>query len=118
MNCMICGSNRIKTTDTCISDFIMARLRQDFRPDCGMNTPVRLCFCEQCTFAYYDYRISDEESDRIYRGYRDEQYQRTRQQYECWYTPKVNRALNEDRRGLHHGHAADGLEIAHGLYSF
>ena len=26
--------------------------------------------------------------------------------------------IEENRRGLYHGHAADGLEIAHGLYSF
>lgn len=100
MKCILCGSERIKTVDTVISDFVMARIRPDFKADCGMNTPVRLCFCEACTFAFYDYRISDAESALLYRDYRGESYQKTRQKYECWYTPKVNRALNEDLNGL------------------
>ena len=101
MKCIICGSDRIQTTDTMISDFVMARIQPGFQPNCGQNTPVKLCFCQNCTFAFYDHRITDAESDRLYAGYREEQYQQTRQRMEPWYTSKVNRALNQDRRSLH-----------------
>ena len=77
MKCIICGSNQIEATDTMISDFIMARIRPDFKADCGLNIPVRLCFCKACTFAFYDYRISDREAELIYRDYRSEEYQKT-----------------------------------------
>ena len=60
MKCIICGSENIETVDTVISDFVMDRITDDFRPDCGMNRPVKLCFCRDCTFAFYDYRITDE----------------------------------------------------------
>ena len=101
MKCILCGSNHVQTTDTVISDFIMARICPDFQADCGMNKPVRLCFCKACTFAFYDYRITDAESELIYLDYRGEKYQKTRQKYEYWYTAKVNTALNEDKCALH-----------------
>ena len=100
MKCIICGSENIETVDTVISDFVMDRITDDFIPDCGMNRPVKLCFCRDCTFAFYDHRITDEECDRLYDKYRGPEYQKTREKHECWYTEKVNRALNEDELGL------------------
>ena len=102
MNCIICGSDDIETRDTFFSDFVMARITDGFEPDKGMNRPVKLCFCRKCTFAFYDYRLTDEEADLLYKDYRGEEYQRTRERYECFYTSKVNNALNSDALSLKH----------------
>ena len=61
---------------------------------------VNICFCEECTFAFYDYRFSAEEAGALYENYRDEKYQKERERHECWYTQKVNDAMNNDTRAL------------------
>lgn len=93
MNCMICGSGNIETRDTEISDFVMARIDSGFEEK-RENIKTKLCFCRECTFAFYDYRFSPREEALLYRNYRDEEYQKTREKYECWYTKKVNQAIN------------------------
>ena len=59
-----------------------------------------MCHCEDCSFSFYDRRMTDEESNRLYEGYRREGYQKTREKYDCWYTEKVNHALNNDSLAL------------------
>ena len=76
----------------------MSRITDDFNP--GSNYPINLCYCKDCTFAFYDYRMSDEEINRLYHNYRDEIYQKQREYYECWYTKKVNDALNSSITSL------------------
>ena len=98
MKCMICGNDNLEYRDTVISDFVMDRISEDFVP--GKNRKTRLCYCPECTFAFYEYRMTDEEQGRLYRNYRDQEYQKTREKYECWYTPKINEALNNDRLTL------------------
>lgn len=100
MKCLICGSEELEQRETIVSDFIMARVSDSFEAGRGKNYPTKLCFCKRCTFAFYDYRISDEESGRLYDGYRGKKYQKTRERYECWYTAKVNEALNSDTAAL------------------
>ena len=98
MKCMICGNDKLEYKDTIISDFVMARISDDFEE--GHNKRTRLCFCPKCTFAFYEYRMNDEEQSRLYKNYRDDNYQKTREKYECWYTPKINGALNNDKIAL------------------
>ncbi len=76
----------------------MSRITDDFTP--GNNWPVKLCFCNDCTFAFYDYRMTDEEINQLYTDYRDSSYQKTRERYECWYTERVNDAMNNDTKAL------------------
>ena len=76
----------------------MSRITKDFKQ--GNNYPINLCYCKDCTFAFYDYRMSDEEINRLYYNYRDENYQKQREYYECWYTKKVNDALNFDSKNI------------------
>ena len=40
MNCLICGSNNISSTDTVVSDFVMARIA----PNEKENYKTKLCF--------------------------------------------------------------------------
>ena len=98
MNCLICGSSNIETIDTVVSDFVMARINSRFTP--GSNYKTKLCFCRKCSFAYYDYRLNKEEEYNLYKNYRDETYQKTREYYECWYTKKVNEIINSDEIAL------------------
>ena len=94
MNCLICGSSKIEMIDTVVSDFVMARIDKNFQT--GKNYKTKLCFCKNCSFAFYDYRFNEDEEYRLYNNYRDEEYQHLREKYECWYTEKVNRVLNSD----------------------
>ncbi len=98
MNCLLCGSSDIETKDTVVSDFVMARICKNYK--IGENYKTKLCFCKDCTFAYYDYRFSDEEAYNLYKNYRDEEYQKMREYYECWYTPRINQLLNIDTIAL------------------
>lgn len=44
--------------------------------------------------------MTEEEDEKLYADYRGEEYQKTREKYECWYTKKVNDALNSDQLAL------------------
>ncbi len=98
MECMICGNEQLEYRDTIISDFVMARIDDNYKE--GHNRKTRICYCPKCTFAFYEYRMTDEEQSKLYADYRDEKYQKTREKYECWYTAKINDALNNDRLAL------------------
>ena len=96
MKCLICNGNRIKTVNTIISDFVMSRIDPDYETK-HINKETKLCYCEDCTFAFYQYRFSQDEENSLYRNYRDSEYQRTREKYECWYTKKVNSSLGNEK---------------------
>lgn len=98
MQCIICGSSKIRTIETKISDFLVAKI---YGEDEVNNTrAVNICHCDQCTFSFYDKRLTDEESDRLYEGYRGAAYQKLREKYDCWYTEKINDAMNNDSVAL------------------
>lgn len=98
MKCIICGSDKIRTIQTRISDFLVAKI---FGEDEVKNSYViNLCHCEECTFSFYDRRLTDEESNRLYDGYRGREYQKIREKYDCWYTEKINDAINNDSMAL------------------
>ena len=59
-----------------------------------------MCHCKNCSFSFYDRRLTEEEAKRLYEGYREESYQKLREKYDCWYTKKVNDALNHDTAAL------------------
>jgi hypothetical protein len=92
--CPICSSDDLEKIPTVISDFVAERIA--FKG----NRNIHLCRCKKCDFGFYDYRFSSEEESMLYRNYRDEEYQKTREKYECFYTKKVNNALNNDIRAL------------------
>lgn len=98
MKCMICGNTKLEYKDTIVSNFVMSRICNSF--DGNNNIKTRLCFCPSCTFAFYEYRMTDDEQSKLYKNYRDEEYQKTREKYECWYTSKINDALNNDKIAL------------------
>lgn len=98
MKCLVCGSEKIICRKTRISKFLIARaLDKNVPPE---ETNVNLCHCETCSFSFYDRRLTDEEEGKLYINYRTSEYQKQREQYDCWYTAKVNEALNNDEMAL------------------
>lgn len=98
MRCLVCGSNRILLKPTKISDFLVAKIFGE--DEVVKNYNVNLCHCEECSFSFYDRRLTDEESSRLYDGYRGMKYQKIREKYDCWYTEKINNAMNHDSMAL------------------
>lgn len=91
--CLICGRDNCKGTETKISEFVRDKI--------GCNdTNIELLHCESCGFSFYNYRFSEEETNRLYSGYRGKEYQETREKNEPWYTDKVNRAINNNEKSL------------------
>lgn len=100
MKCMICDRDNIECVETVISDFVMARIEPEFINGKVDNKKVKLCYCRDCTFAFYDYRFNETETNRLYDNYRDSEYQKLREKYEYWYTSKVNYMLNSDKLAI------------------
>jgi hypothetical protein len=98
MKCLVCDSERIIKRQTVMSEFLTARISGD---DLNQNQEkVNLCHCEDCTFSFYDRRLTDKESSLLYKDYRGAEYQKQREKYDCWYTEKVNNAMNTDKMAL------------------
>ncbi len=99
--CYLCGSKNLMMRKTVMSDFLYAKITGGgYKKGAGANEKVRLCHCKDCTFSFYDRRLSEAESNKLYEGYRGIKYQKLRQACDCWYTPKVNDALNHDATAL------------------
>lgn len=93
-SCLICGGTNLKKYNTRLSDFVSLRTK---------NVPppaTKLCYCRDCSFGFYEDRLTDEENDLLYAGYRDATYQEIREKFEPWYTKQVNDGLNNDSTGL------------------
>lgn len=97
-SCLICGSSNLKKTKTKMSDFLVAKIYGEDAVSTGIE--VNLCYCDNCSFSFYDKRLTDNEEVKLYSGYRGEDYQSLREKYECWYTKKVNEAMNNDETAL------------------
>jgi hypothetical protein len=49
--------------------------------------------CARCGFLFYNPRLDDGDLQRLYSGYRLQEYQQMRHTSEPWYTPKFNEGL-------------------------
>lgn len=92
--CPICGNTELIGIKTKISDFIKERIKYEGEDD------IELLHCTGCSFAFYNYRFSQEQQEKLYSGYRDDVYQQQREKHEYWYTAKVNDLLNHDMKSL------------------
>jgi hypothetical protein len=54
---------------------------------------VELVECVDCGFIFYNPRLEPGEEERLYSGYRSDEYQQMRQAFEPWYTKKFNHSL-------------------------
>jgi SAM-dependent methyltransferase len=56
----------------------------------------RLMECSNCSFRFFDVRLTPEEVDKLYSGYRGERYFAERHRWEPWYSRKVNDGIGGD----------------------
>jgi len=63
----------------------------------GTTPPAcSLAECEECSFRFYDSRLTGAEVERLYSGYRGKEYFRVRHAVEPWYSAKVNEGIGGD----------------------
>lgn len=89
--CLICQSENLKTYNSKISDFTAERI--GIPPE---RQSTNLYHCQNCGFAFYDYRLTESEAKKFYLGYRNPDYQKQRQKYDCWYTPELNEIIGKN----------------------
>jgi Methyltransferase domain len=56
---------------------------------------TRLLECRTCGHRWFEDRFDDEEMDRLYSGYRGQEYLSVRMKHEPWYTAKINSANHD-----------------------
>jgi len=61
----------------------------------GLSREQRVGYreCAQCGLAFFDFRYSDANAERLYGGYRSSEYVRVRRSWEPWYRDSVNDAF-------------------------
>ena len=65
----------------------------------AFRTPPFRCSlmeCRNCSLRFFDSRLTPEEVERLYTGYRGEEYFRSRHRCEFWYTRKFNTGVGHD----------------------
>jgi hypothetical protein len=83
--CLICGSSNNTIKKAVISGFLLERIWDNKK-----ERTTELILCNDCGFAFFSLRPTDEEMSRLYSGYRSDQYQEQRQKFESWYTKEIN----------------------------
>jgi SAM-dependent methyltransferase len=92
--CPCCLERMDETCPALMAPFIAQRVAGRPASLCALMT------CPACGFRCFDHRFDDAELGRLYQGYREEDYYRTRHGWEPWYTRKINTGLSEDPREL------------------
>lgn len=90
--CILCESNKLTYSKAHFAPFIQERMFQN------REIPTRLMHCKNCELHFSEYRPSDKEMNRLYQGYRNEEYQKQRQKYEATYTREYNNKLFCDEK--------------------
>lgn len=91
----IIGCPCCEGTDLYVKDAIIAPFIASF----VLNQKPQLCElarCKHCNFQFFIERFSDEEAQKLYSTYRQEDYFLERNKYEFWYTRQVNESVGED----------------------
>jgi hypothetical protein len=86
--CDICKSTDVRIDTGEYSAFIAQRIWEK-SPDMG----VYLISCNYCGYSFFIPRLTEDELNKLYHGYRGEEYQKQRQKYEPQYTHQVNASL-------------------------
>jgi hypothetical protein len=92
--CPCCASTRHDAYPALVSSFVASYVLG------ATPAPTRLLECDGCGFRFFEDRLTDAESERLYSGYRGERYYRERHRHEPWYTRKVNDAIGGDAEVL------------------
>ncbi len=85
--CIVCDGPIEHVKRALLAPFLARRI-WDRDPFC-----VDLVRCRACGFMFYNPRLDDADLQRLYSGYRSEEYQQMRHASEPWYTPRFNTDL-------------------------
>lgn len=94
-HCLVCGSTQLKTFRAKVNPFIAERVWGRGAFD------VKLLLCNNCTFAFYNPRLEDNEIEILYSNYRDDLYQKQRAKIEPWYTKEIISQIGNNPTELH-----------------
>lgn len=78
--CIICGSNECTSSRAHFAPFLVERMFS------GIDVKTELIHCKCCDFWFSKYRPNDLEMEKLYDGYRGEEYVKQRQKYEPKYS--------------------------------
>jgi len=87
-HCVLCEGEIFTRKSGVVAPFLARRIWN------GKAPPVQLVECRKCSFLFFNPRLEPDEEQRLYAGYRLEEYQRVRQACEPWYTPAFNVKLS------------------------
>lgn len=96
---------RIDSCPCCTSTDLLAypAVVAPFLASYAVRTPPFRCSlmeCRNCSFRFFDSRLSPEEAERLYSGYRGEDYFCSRHRSEFWYTRKFNTGIGHDAQAI------------------
>jgi SAM-dependent methyltransferase len=95
-SCIICGGSDLERAPALVSPFVH---RYVLDPDSRWSSPLEqlaLCRCVECDVTFFDRRYEPDEVRALYRGYRGEEYLRSRRAVEPFYTRRLNEAIGSD----------------------
>lgn len=87
-DCVLCGGEIFVRKPGVVAPFLARRIWG------GKSPAVSLVQCRRCSFLFFNPRLEPDEEQRLYTGYRLNEYQRVRQSCEPWYTPSFNASLS------------------------
>jgi hypothetical protein len=85
--CVVCGGEIVPRKKGMVAPFLARRIWSGHFPD------VRLVECKSCSFLFFNPRLEPDEEQKLYTGYRRDEYQRMRESCEPWYTVNFNNQL-------------------------
>jgi len=89
--CIVCGGTRLTGMPTWVAPFLRTYVWHT-----STDIDCRFLTCEDCTVCFYDLRPDADEMERLYSGYRGENYVAERARHEPEYR-RVNQGLGSDR---------------------
>ncbi len=88
--CPCCASQDLKRWPAIVSPFIAVYGCETKPGRCN------LCECRNCTFRFFDSRLTNADVQRLYADYREDGYFKARHSYEFWYSKAVNDGIGND----------------------
>jgi hypothetical protein len=88
--CPCCGSKNLTLLPALVAPFLTSYAVSSPPDNCS------LAQCADCSFRFFDSRLTEDEVTKLYSGYRGEVYFQHRHKTEPWYSRKVNDGIARD----------------------
>lgn len=92
--CVICGNSDLKHVKGYFVPFLIERMFDN------ENIKSDVLFCDKCNFYFSEVRPNDEQMIKLYTNYRDDFYQKQRENYEDYYTKEFNDFLGTSEKTI------------------